>query len=137
MKRDVEAHISRCEACKTNKRSKAPGRAPLQSPVIPDYVNEAVQDDFVGPFLTSSKHKFRYIFHMQDILSRYLVMVPTHDATSETAYRVLFDRWVCLFGLPHSISSDRGPHFTSELFRAVCIKAGIEQQLGSPYHPCS
>lgn len=100
-------------------------------------MNEAVQIDFVGPFPTSSKHQFQYILHMQDLLSRYIVMVPTTDASSETASRNFFDRWICMFGLPRTLSSDRGTHFTSELFQAVCREAGIKQQLGSSYHPRS
>ena len=137
MKRDVEAHINKCEACGINKRTKTPGRAPLQSTQIPDYMNGIIQIDFVGPFPSSGKHQFRYILHIQDILTRYILMVPTLDATSETASRILVDRWVCLFGLPRNLSSDRGTHFTSELFQAVCREAGIQQQLGSPYHPRS
>lgn len=137
MKRDVEVHISKCEACDINQRMKTPGKAPLQSTEIPDYMNGTVQIDFIGPFPSSSKHHFRYILQMQDILTRYIIMVPTQDATSETASRILVDRWVCLFGLPHTLSSDRGSHFTSELFQAVCRETCIQQQLGSPYHPCS
>ncbi|KAK3877481.1 hypothetical protein Pcinc_017807 [Petrolisthes cinctipes] len=137
MKKDVEAHISKCEACGINKRTKTPGKAPLQSTEIPDYMNGTVQIDFIGPFPSSSKHRFRYILQMQDILTRYIIMVPTPDATSETASRILVDRWVCLFGLPRTLSSDRGSHFTSELFQAVCREACIQQQLGSPYHPRS
>ncbi|KAK3865694.1 hypothetical protein Pcinc_028704 [Petrolisthes cinctipes] len=136
-KKDVEAHISKCEACGINKRTKTPGKAPLQSTEIPDYMNGTVQIDFIGPFPSSSKHHFLYILQMQDILTHYIIMVPTPDATSETESRILVDRWVCLFGLPRTLSSDRGSHFTSELFQAACREACIQQQLGSPYHPRS
>ena len=37
----------------------------------------------------------------------------------------------------HSLSSDRGTHFTSGLFQAVCQEIGIQQRLGSPSHPRS
>ncbi|XP_042234604.1 uncharacterized protein LOC121874517 [Homarus americanus] len=74
---------------------------------------------------------------MQDVLTRYIVMVPTCDATSDTAARALFGRWVCTFGVPYSLSSDRRPHFRPEMFQAVCQMAGIHQKLGTPYHPRS
>ncbi|KAG7172785.1 uncharacterized protein LOC121861365 [Homarus americanus] len=64
-------------------------------------------------------------------------MVPTCDATSDIAARTLFDRWVCTFGVPQSLSSAWGPHFTSEMFRAVCRMTGIHQKLGMLYHPRS
>lgn len=96
-----------------------------------------MQIDYVGPFPTSGKHEFRYVLHMQDILTRYIVMVPTFDPTSDTVSRTLFDRWICMFGLPHPLYSDRGTHFTFEMFQAVCREGGIQQRLGSPYHPRS
>lgn len=96
-----------------------------------------MQIDFVGPFSTSGKHKFRYVLHMQDILTRYIVMAPTLDATLDTASRTLFNRWICMFGLLRTLSSDRGTHFTSNMFQVVCREAGIQQWLGSPYHPHS
>lgn len=74
---------------------------------------------------------------MQDILTHYIMLMPTVGATSDTASRILFDSWICIVGFPQTLSSDRGTYFTSELFQAVCQEAGIRQQFGAPYHPRS
>ena len=137
MKDDVTAHITQCEVCGINKRTKKPGRAPLQYTEIPEWANDQVQIDFVGPFPRSGQHSCRYVLHIQDVLTRYVVMVPTASCTAEEAADILTDRWICVFGVPGMISSDQGSHFTSEVFRATCRLMGLQQKFGSPYHPRS
>ena len=91
MRDDVVAHITQCEVCGINKRSKKPGRAPLQCTEIPEWSNDQVQIDFMGPFPRSGEHPYRYVLHMQDILTRYIVMVPTASCTAEVAAYTLTD----------------------------------------------
>ncbi|XP_064111571.1 uncharacterized protein LOC135219072 [Macrobrachium nipponense] len=129
MKADVHAHVSKCEACGSNKRSKHPGKAPFQNRKLPEYMNEQVQVDFMGPFPISSSHPYRYILQMQDILTRYVVLVSLEDCSAKIAVDTLVERWICMFGVPRVITSERGSHFTADnLF-------GIKQDFGSPYHP--
>ena len=71
---------------------------------------------------------------MQDVLSRYAVLVPIKDCSATTAARVLCDRWVCSVDIPKVVQSDRGPHFTAAVFETVCRQLGVRQALSSPGH---
>ena len=45
------------------------------------------------------------------------------------------EQWICIFGVPATINSDRGTHFTSELFEGICKVVEIKHKLGAPEHP--
>ena len=63
------------------------------------------------------------------------MFVPCINDSSETAAKALMNQWVCLFGAPCTINTDRGTHFTAEVFQALCRIAEIDHKLGAPKHP--
>ncbi|XP_043207685.1 uncharacterized protein LOC122373556 [Amphibalanus amphitrite] len=71
---------------------------------------------------------------VQDVFSRYLMLMPAEDNTAETAARLVYDRWICTFDVPLVITSDRGPHFAAETFRAMCRRTGVRHRMGAPQH---
>ncbi|KAF0292743.1 Glutamate receptor ionotropic, delta-1 [Amphibalanus amphitrite] len=79
-------------------------------------------------------HPFRYVLQVQDVFSRYLMLMPAEDNTAETAARLVYDRWICTFDVPLVITSDRGPHFAAETFRAMCRRIGVRHRMGAPQH---
>ena len=135
MKRDLTTYVNGCEMCGRNKLPTKPGHAPMQRATLPSRPLAKLQVDFAGPFPRTDAHPYRYVLQIQDVFSRYLMLVPAPDCTAETAARLLFDRWICTFDVPIEISSDRGPHFTAETFRAMCRRLEIRQILGTPLHP--
>ena len=137
MKQDLTWYVNGCELCGKNKLPKQAGRAPLQNTEIPSRPLEKLQVDFVGPFPSTDAHRFRYVLQIQDVFSRYLMLLPAEDSTAETAARLVHDRWVCTFGVPVTITSDRGPHFAAETFRAMCRRIGVRHVMGAPLHPQS
>jgi hypothetical protein len=69
-----------------------------------------------------------------DVCSRYCVLVPTKDYKAEAAAQVFHKRWVCLFGIPLMVQSDRRTHFTSVVFEETCsIEDHIELTINSTY----
>ena len=134
MSADVETHVKGCERCGKNKHVNHPNVAPLQLTDIPDMVFDKLQVDFLGPFPPSTAHDYRYALQIQDILSRYVAMIPTEKADAETAANVVFEEWICRYGPPKVIQSDRGTHFTAEVFKQTCNLAGITHRMGAPSH---
>ena len=63
------------------------------------------------------------------------MFVPCINDSSETAAKALMNQWVCLFGVPCTMNTDRGTHFTAEVFQALCRIAEIDHKLGAPKHP--
>lgn len=134
MKQDVSTYVNGCEMCGQNKLPKNPGRAPLQHTEIPSRPLAKLQVDFVGPFPQTDAHPFRYVLQVQDIFSRYLMLLPAEDNTAETAARLVHSRWICTFDVPMEITSDRGPHFAAETFQAMCRRIGTRHVMGAPLH---
>jgi hypothetical protein len=45
--------------------------------------------------------------------------------------------WVSRFGVPDSVTSDRGPQFTSAVWASMCKRLGIQHVLMTAFHPQS
>ena len=134
MKDDVTEYVNNCEACGINKHSTKPSKAPIQKTDIPMRVSEKLQVDFLGPFGVSTVHEYRYALQIQDVLSRFVVFVPTVRNDATTASRAVFDEWVCKFGFPLKLQSDHGRHFAAEVFEQMCSRNGIKHVMGSVGH---
>ena len=134
MKQDAEAYVKNCENCGLNKHSTKKSQAPIQKTDMPARVCERLQVDFVGPFGISEAHEYRYALQIQDILSRYLIFVPTVRNDASTAAAAVFDDWVCLFGFPLKIQSDQGRHFAGQVFEEMCRLNGIGHRMGAVGH---
>ncbi|KAK3558224.1 hypothetical protein QTP86_013978 [Hemibagrus guttatus] len=72
---------------------------------------------------------------MEDFVSLQVPMkgLPTALQSAETLFQNVFLN----FGLPEDIVSDRGPWFTSRMWREFCDRLGINISLSSGYHPQS
>jgi transposase InsO family protein len=134
MAEDVKKYIAGCERCGKNKYVTHPNVAPLQMTDVPDHVFDKIQVDFLGPFPESAVHSYTYALQIQDILSRYVVFVPTVDSTALTAATAVYEDWLCRFGPPVVIQSDRGTHFSAEVFEEMCNLAGVKHRMGAPGH---
>ena len=137
MKDDINKFIRNCPMCSKNKHVNQPNVAPQSASSIPNGPLTEVMIDFVGPFQPARSHRFRYALQIQDVFSRFLIFEPTVDCTANTAAEVLTKRWISIFGMPSTLRSDRGTHFTAEVFEEVCRLSGIKHKLGSPEHPQS
>ena len=135
MKDDVAVFVRECEQCGVNKHSAHANVAPFQMTDIPNRVVEHLQLDFCGPFPAANTHPFRYALQIKDVLTRFVMFVPCINDYSETAAKALMNQWVCLFGAPCTINTDRGTHFTAEVFQALCSIDEIDHKLGAPKHP--
>jgi hypothetical protein len=49
----------------------------------------------------------------------------------------LINNWVCRFGVPAVVTSDRGPQFTSAVWAGICAKLGMAHKKTTAYHPQS
>ena len=135
MRTDVQQYVSSCDKCGKNKHRNRGDKAPMQETDIPDAPFKRLQTDFLGPFPQATTHNFRYVLQIQDILSRYLIFVPCINDTGLTAAQAIIDKWVCAYTtFPEILTSDRGSHFTSEVFQAMCQSVGIEHRMGAPSH---
>ena len=52
---------------------------------------------------------------------RYVMAVITKDQTAKTVAKVLYERFITVFGMPTKLLSDWGVNFTSALVELCCI----------------
>ena len=123
-KTDVKHHIFRCDKCQ--KRS-GPPQKHRQSLVNwkNSYPFHHIGLDFLGPLPTSNG--CRYILWIGDHFTKWYEAIPLPDYTAATASDALLERWICRFGSPYSIHTDRGTNFESQLFANILKKLEIDK----------
>uniref|UniRef100_A0A3B3BMY4 Gypsy retrotransposon integrase-like protein 1 n=1 Tax=Oryzias melastigma TaxID=30732 RepID=A0A3B3BMY4_ORYME len=131
---DVAQHVTQCSTCQ---RTKTPRRRPaglLQPLPIPNRPWSHIAVDFVTDLPQSQGNTV--ILTVVDRFSKAcrLIPLPKLPSAMETAEHLLHHVFR-FYGLPEDIVSDRGPQFTSRVWRAMCDGLGITISLTSGYHP--
>jgi hypothetical protein len=63
-------------------------------------------------------------------------LIPTTTGLDSEGFAKLFIREIFPhYGFPLTIVSDRGPQWNSDLFRAICDRAGVRLTLSTAFHP--
>ncbi|UYV63627.1 hypothetical protein LAZ67_2005063, partial [Cordylochernes scorpioides] len=70
-----------------------------------------------------------------DRYTSWMEVVPLPDIKSETVARAFYENWIVRFGAPHTVISDRGKQFTSQLFKDLTTLCGIKLRHSTAYHP--
>ena len=89
--------------------------------------------DIVGPLPADHCQEVLIVF--VDCYSRYTILVPSSNHTSNTVSEALLRVVVPYFGMPRRLLSDRGREFVSEIWSKLLSSLGIQRVLTSPYHP--
>ncbi|XP_053902493.1 cytosolic phospholipase A2 gamma-like isoform X2 [Malaclemys terrapin pileata] len=62
---------------------------------------------------------------------------PCRKADARTVVKLLLKDFVPRFGIPVSINSDRGTHFTGQIVKELCAALQTQHNLHCPHHPQS
>ena len=76
-----------------------------------------------------------YLLTMIDRFSRWPAAVPLKDITTESVINALAHGWISSFGIPETITTDRGSQFTSEVWAQLLQTWGIRHSMTTAYHP--
>ena len=133
MSKDTKTYIESCDVCQKSKRHFHAHRAPLHPLPIVDTFHR-VHMDFLGPLPTSSAgHK--HILLIVDSFSKWPEAFPLKTTDAATVARVFYDQYICRYGAPKSILTDRGQNFMSNLLKELCEIFQITKISTSSYHP--
>ena len=127
--------VRECEICQS-KKPKPHDQRHTYKPVLSGYPFSKINIDYVGPLPTSPKGN-RYILTVQDSFTRWLEAFPVRAATAENAVDKLTNEVFPRHGIPQSIHSDRGSHFTAHLSYNVAQILGIRITHTPSYNPKS
>ncbi|XP_018563442.1 protein NYNRIN-like [Anoplophora glabripennis] len=97
---------------------------------------ERIAIDVAGLFPRSSSGN-RYILVVMDYFSKWPEIYPIPNQEAVTVAEVLFENWICRYGVTREIHSDQGRNFESEVFQGVCGLLGIHKTRTTPLHPQS
>ncbi len=87
----------------------------------------------MGPLLSSPG--YTYIFTIVDRTTRWPEAVPLSATAAADCAQALLVGWMRCFGVPSTITSNRGPQFTSSLRAALCNLLSIKHSPTTAYHP--
>ncbi len=130
----VSALVRNCLHCQ---KAKVHRHVSLQAAHIPVPVRRFshLHVDRVGPLPRSTG--FSYLFTIIDRTTRWPEAVPLTSTTAADCAAALLQGWIQRFGVPDTITSDRGPQFTSSLWAALCSLLSIKHNQTTAYHPQS
>ena len=84
----------------------------------------------------ASKTRHTYILVMVDKFSKYVLLEGCPEGmTAEDTAQIVLTRVIAHFGLPQVVLSDRGPQFTSVLWRMIFRALGSKVALAASHHP--
>ena len=132
---DIETYVNSCSTCA---RCKGNYGKHVRWPIGHCKRGKRTFDlVFIG-FVTmpNSKGK-RYILTILDGFSRHFIAIPCARGRVIDAARGLYQFFLWHREIPHIVSSDRGTHFTGEVYRQFCNQMSITQELHCPWWPQS
>ena len=93
-----------------------------------------VHVDIVGP-LPVSAAGHTHLLTVVDWSTRWPKAVPLLATTAQDCADAFVAAWVTRFGVPTTVTTDRGPQFTSAIWSGLCRKLGMSHKLTTAYHP--
>nr|VZI24554.1 unnamed protein product [Spirometra erinaceieuropaei] len=102
---------------------------------VPDVRFNHVHLDLIGPLPPSLG--YTHILTAVDRFTRWPIAVPISDTSAENIAMVFLTRWISTFGVPATLTTDRGSQFQSSLFREFTRLLGCAHITTTAYHPAS
>ncbi len=76
-----------------------------------------------------------YIFTIIDRTSKWMEAIPFLETSAAVCAKALTFTWISRFGVPKTITSDRGPQCSSNLWFQLCEMLNISHKQTTAYHP--
>ncbi|BHF76553.1 hypothetical protein SprV_0501965100 [Sparganum proliferum] len=134
MNSDIALWTRECLACQKNKVHRHTF-SPPSTFAVPDVRFHHVHLDLFGPLPPS--RGYTHILTAVDRFTRWPIAVPISDTSAENIAMVFLTHWISTFGVPATLTTDRGSQFQSSLFREFTRMFGCAHITTTVYHPAS
>lgn len=133
LKKEVAGFIKTCHVCQlTGKPNQMLKPAPLYPIPSMGKPFEHLIIDCVGP-LPPSKSGCAYLLTVMCQATRYPAVYALRTISTRSVVKAL-SQFISIFGIPHTIQSDKGSNFTSRMFKEVLEQLRVKHQCSSAYH---
>ena len=110
---------------------------PLSTPLlIPIHQAESPME-FIAldiAYMPVDTEGFQYILLIGDIFSKYIEAVPMYKQIATDIINVIWKHWLCRYGYPKFMPTDRGSNVDGQVINVICNKFGMEKRRTSGYH---
>ena len=134
MDKDIQDHLQSCHKCQL--RKPAGNQIPTLLSALPQATepNQRVHADLFGPLRTSGRGK-KFILCITDSFTKYVELVAIENKEAETVSAAIFDKWICRYGVPLDLVTDRGQEFCAQLAEDLFKKIGCSHLKTTARHP--
>ena len=134
-RRDIKLWCKKCRRCQENqgrpmKRSKVPLTQKYGGVTF-----ERVAFDILS--MVKSKKGNTCILMITDYFSKWAEAIPLPKHDARTIAEAFNREWICKYGTPRILHSDRGPELTGSVMNAVYDLLEIDKTQTTPYRPQS
>ena len=131
---DVRQWAKTCLHCQQSKVQRHTV-APHGTFMTPDSRFDNIHIDIVGPLPPS--RGYTYLLTCIDRFTRWPEAIPIFNASAESVAQAFMTTWISQFGIPSTVTTDRGKQFESTLWSNLMQLLGCKRIRTTSYHPIS